>query len=76
MADILLMIFAAIAVTGAAAAALRKNPDDKLISLAMLFAGIIPFIIAGGYLDVAIALALIIPVTTIIILQAVWRCRV
>ncbi|MDD4126727.1 MAG: DUF2108 domain-containing protein [Methanomicrobium sp.] len=75
MTDILLMVFAAIAVMGAAAAAIQKNPYDKLISLGMLFAGIIPFVAAGGYLDVAIALSLIVPMTTIIILQAVWRCR-
>ncbi|MBN2733490.1 MAG: DUF2108 domain-containing protein [Methanomicrobiaceae archaeon] len=75
MTDILLMVFAAIAILGAAATAIQKNPYDKLISLGMLFAGVIPFVVAGGYLDVAISLALIVPITTIILLQAVWRCR-
>ena len=40
----------------------------------MVFAGAVPFIIEKGYLDLVIAAALIVPVTTIITLQAVWRC--
>ncbi|MBP2132346.1 energy-converting hydrogenase A subunit D [Methanomicrobium sp. W14] len=75
MNNVLLVIFAFIAVAGAAGTAVQKNPYDKLISLGMLFAGVIPFIIESGYFDVAIALSLIIPMTTIIMLQAVWRCR-
>ena len=74
MADILLIILSAVAVMGASAAALQKDPYDKLISLGILFAGIIPFIAAAGFLDVAIALSLSIPMTTIILLNAVRRC--
>jgi len=75
MTDILLLIFAIIAILGTVATAIQKDPYDKLISLGMLFAGVIPFVVIGGYLDVAISLSLIIPITTIILLQAVWRCK-
>ncbi|WFN37869.1 EhaD family protein [Methanomicrobium antiquum] len=74
MTDILFLIFSVIAVLGASATAIQKDPYDKLISLGVLFAGIIPFVAFAGYLDVSIAISLIIPMTTIILLQAVWRC--
>jgi energy-converting hydrogenase A subunit D len=68
MIEALVYIFAAIAVIGALATLLQANPFDKLISLGMLSAGVIPFIVDRGYLDVAIAFALIVPVTTFFVL--------
>jgi energy-converting hydrogenase A subunit D len=68
MIEVLSFLFAAIAVIGAVATLLQENPFDKLISLGMLSAGVIPFIVDRGYLDVAIAFALIVPVTTFFIL--------
>jgi energy-converting hydrogenase A subunit D len=68
MIEALVLIFAAIATLGAIATLLQENPFDKLISLGMLSAGVIPFIVDRGYLDVAIAFALIVPVSTFFIL--------
>ena len=51
------------------AAIFNRDPFDKLISLSVLIAGIFPFIVDRGFLDVAIALALIAPLSTIFILM-------
>ena len=58
---------------GMTAAILHRDPFDKLISLSILIAGIFPFIVDRGLLDVAIALALIAPLSTIFILMACQR---
>jgi len=68
MTDLILIIFGLIAVIGALATAIKKDPFDKLISLGILAGGVIPFIVNRGYMDVAIAVALTVPVTTIFIL--------
>ncbi|WOF15940.1 DUF2108 domain-containing protein [Methanoplanus sp. FWC-SCC4] len=75
MQDFLVILFTVIAIIGAVGTVLQKNAYDKLISLAVLAGGVIPFVAAKGYLDVAIAISLIIPMTTIIVLQAVWRFK-
>ncbi len=46
-----------------------RDPFDKLISLSVMIAGIFPFIVDRGYLDVAVALALITPLSTLFILM-------
>ena len=58
---------------GATVTALWKNPFDKLIGLSILSGGVIPFIVMRGYLDVAIIVALVIPVSTIFILLLLGR---
>ncbi|MCK4270305.1 MAG: EhaD family protein [Euryarchaeota archaeon] len=68
MTDLILIIFGLIAVIGGLATAINKDPFDKLISLGILAGGAIPFIVNRGYMDVAIAVALTVPVTTIFIL--------
>jgi len=50
-----------------------RDPFDKLISLSVMIAGIFPFIVDRGYLDVAAALALITPFSTIFILMVCQR---
>jgi len=50
-----------------------RDPFNKLISLSVMIAGIFPFIIDRGYVDVAAALALIAPLSTIFILMACQR---
>ncbi|MCK9590410.1 MAG: EhaD family protein [Methanoregula sp.] len=50
-----------------------RDPFDKLISLSVMIAGIFPFIVDRGYLDVAAALALITPLSTIFILMVCQR---
>ena len=58
---------------GAVVTALWRNPFDKLIGLSILSAGVIPFIVMRGYLDVAIVVALVIPISTIFILHLLGR---
>ncbi len=58
---------------GTFSAILGRDPFDKLISLSVLIAGIFPFIVDRGYLDVAGALALIAPLSTIFILMSCQR---
>lgn len=58
---------------GTGAAILERDPFRKLISLSILSAGIFPFIIDRGYLDVAAVTALIIPLSTIFILMVCQR---
>lgn len=72
MDDILALLFAAIAIIGAVSAHLQHDRFNKLIAIGIIFGGIIPFIVDRGYLDIAILVSLIIPITTIIILQV---CR-
>lgn len=71
--DPLVVLFAAIAIIGAASAHLQKDRFNKLIAVGIIFGGIIPFIVNRGYLDIAILISLIIPITTIIILQVCRR---
>jgi energy-converting hydrogenase A subunit D len=52
---------------------LERDPFNKLISLAVMISGIFPFIIDRGFLDVAIATALIAPLSTIFILMVCRR---
>ncbi|HIJ06341.1 MAG: hypothetical protein XE11_0947 [Methanomicrobiales archaeon 53_19] len=58
---------------GAVTTALWKNPFDKLIGLSLLSAGVIPLIVMRGYLDVAILVALVTPISTIFILLLLGR---
>lgn len=58
---------------GAGATALWKNPFEKLIGLSLLSAGVIPLIVMRGYLDVAILVAIVAPISTIFILLLLGR---
>jgi energy-converting hydrogenase A subunit D len=73
MIEELLYVFAAIALIGTLTAAFSRSPFDKLIGIGVIAAGVLPFVVYRGYLDVAVAVALIIPVTTIIILLICGR---
>ncbi|KQC06830.1 MAG: hypothetical protein APR55_01120 [Methanolinea sp. SDB] len=73
MNELLLGAFGALLVLGAGATILEHDPYKKIISLSVLIAGIIPFIVDRGLLDVATAVALIAPLSTIFILMAVRR---
>lgn len=50
---------------GLVATIASRDPFNKLISLSVLIAGVFPFIVDRGFLDVAIATALIAPLSTI-----------
>jgi len=63
------IILAIIALSGAFSVWSSKDQYEKLIGLAIITAGVLPFIVISGYLDVAIAVALIMPITTIIVLR-------
>jgi energy-converting hydrogenase A subunit D len=60
---------------GMTAAILNRDPFDKLISLSILIAGVFPFIVDRGFLDVAIATALIAPLSTIFTLMVCRRVK-
>jgi len=73
MDEIIMAASAMLILIGMTAAILNRDPFDKLISLSILIAGIFPFIVDRGLLDVAIALALIAPLSTVFILMACQR---
>lgn len=67
--------FGLIALAGAISAALIRDSYGKLISLGILVGGVVPFIVARGYLDVAITVSLIAPIATIFVLMAARRAE-
>ncbi|MDI6866166.1 DUF2108 domain-containing protein [Methanoculleus sp.] len=67
------IMFGFIALVGGVSAALILDYYGKLISLGILVAGVIPFIVDRGYLDVAITVSLIAPIATIFVLRVVRR---
>ncbi len=73
MNEIVMAACIALILIGTFSAIFGRDPFDKLISLSVIIAGIFPFIVDRGYLDVAAALALIIPLSTIFILMACQR---
>lgn len=73
MDEIIMAASALLILIGMTAAIFNRDPFDKLISLSILIAGIFPFIVDRGLLDVAIALALIAPLSTVFILMACQR---
>ena len=73
MNEIYAVVFGLITLLGAVTTAMYRDPFDKLISLSLLAAGIFPFLVDRGYLDVAAATALIAPLSTIFILMVCRR---
>ena len=73
MNEVVLVACTILVLIGTAAAMLERDPFNKLISLAVMISGIVPFIIDRGFLDVAIATALIAPLSTIFILMVCRR---
>ncbi|MDP3397021.1 MAG: DUF2108 domain-containing protein [Methanoregula sp.] len=70
MDEIIMAASAILILIGMISAIVNLDPFDKLISLSILISGIFPFIVDRGLLDVAIALALIAPLSTVFILMA------
>lgn len=66
---LLLIIMCMITLIGAVYAGFVRDPYAKLIGIGVIGGGVMPLIIARGYVDVAAALALIIPLSTVFILQ-------
>ncbi|HNS82411.1 MAG TPA: DUF2108 domain-containing protein [Methanolinea sp.] len=73
MNNLAVMAFGALAIIGALLTIVERDPFRKLISLAILVGGSVPFIVDRGLLDVAIAVALIAPLSTIFILMVCGR---
>ena len=66
-------ISAAVALIGAAGIILLPKPIDKVIMFALLQGGFIGMIAAAKYLDVAMAVALFDPITTVILLIGIIK---
>lgn len=60
-------------VIGAIMTIKESDPFRKLISLGIMIGGVMPFIVIKGLLDVAIAVALIAPLSTIFTLMLCRR---
>ena len=75
MNDIVMAASVILILIGMTAAIFNRDPFDKLISLSILIAGVFPFIVDRGFLDVAIATALIAPLSTIFVLMVCRRVK-
>jgi energy-converting hydrogenase A subunit D len=73
MNEFLMVVFGAMLILGTIATIISRNLFDKLISLGIIVAGIMPFLADRGLLDVLTATALIAPLSTIFILMAIRR---
>jgi energy-converting hydrogenase A subunit D len=76
MNEIVMIASVILILSGMTAAILNRDPFDKLISLSVLIAGVFPFIVERGFLDIAIATALIAPLSTIFTLMVCRRVQV
>jgi len=76
MNDVVMFASVLLILIGMAAAIFNRDPFDTLISLSVLIAGVFPFIVERGFLDVAIATALIAPLSTIFTLMVCRRVQV
>ncbi len=68
MDELLQFAFGFIAIAGAIGAWLSYDPIDRLVALALVPAGVTPFIVSRGLLDVATAVSVIAPLGTIFLL--------
>jgi len=75
MIEVVMVAGTTLLVIGMVATIVNRDPFDKLISLSVLIAGVFPFIIDRGYLDIATATALIAPLSTIFTLMVCRRER-
>ena len=73
MNEIFAVIYGGLIVLGALATMVSRDPFNKLISLGLLVAGVMPFLSDRWLLDVLAATALIAPLSTIFVLMALGR---
>ena len=71
ISEMVLCVSGILAITGAFCIWYEKNLYHKLIALSIIIGGFMPLIILSGYLDVAILVALIGPISTIIFILAI-----
>lgn len=73
MNDPVIIACGALLVLGTLLTIKESDPYRKLISLGIMIGGAMPFIVDRGLHDVAIAVALIAPLSTIFTLMICWR---
>jgi energy-converting hydrogenase A subunit D len=66
-------VSAAVSLIGAAGIILLPKPVDKVIMFTLLEGGFLGMIVAAKYLDVAVAAAILDPISTVILLIAVIK---
>ena len=69
MDELFIYLLGGIAMIGAVGTGLYKDPYQKLIAIGLLSGATMPLLMYRGYVDIAIALALILPLSTVFILQ-------
>lgn len=69
MNDLLLIPFCIMAAAGALYSGFARDSYAKLIGMGIIGGAVMPLILMRGYVDVAAALAVIIPLSTVFILQ-------
>lgn len=73
MIEVLMIMAVSLVFIGAVSVCFSKDPFNKLISLGILTGGAVMFFVNKGYLDAAIASALILPIGTLFILMLLGR---
>lgn len=68
MTELFAILAVLLALIGGIATLSVKDPFDKLITLGILVAGTVIFMVNRGYLDVAIVVSLMMPIGTLFIL--------
>lgn len=69
MNENMILVFGGVAIIAAVYIGISKNPYQKLIGVGLLSGSAMPLLMSRGYVDVATALALILPLSTVFILQ-------
>ncbi|HJJ43291.1 MAG TPA: DUF2108 domain-containing protein [Methanocorpusculum sp.] len=75
MNSLILILAIFLALFGGIATLVVRSAFDKLICLGILVAGVILFLVDKGYLDVAIVIALLMPIGTLFILLLLGKKR-
>lgn len=73
MSDLFVLLALLLSLIGGVATLLSRSAFDKLICLGILASGAILFMVDRGYLDVAIVVALMMPIGTLFILLLVGK---
>lgn len=75
MNSLILILAIFLALFGGIATLVVRSAFDKLICLGILVAGVVLFLVDKGYLDVAIVIALLMPIGTLFILLLLGKKR-
>ncbi|HJJ29779.1 MAG TPA: DUF2108 domain-containing protein [Methanocorpusculum sp.] len=75
MNSLILILAIFLALFGGIATLVVRSAFDKLICLGILVAGVVLFLVDKGYLDIAIVIALLMPIGTLFILLLLGKKR-